>query len=56
MSLLNEIVTPLLHQQHKHELGENWTIDYINKLTNMELLELISNTLDAMQEKEDAQT
>lgn len=54
MPLIDEVLNPLLHQQHKHNLGENWTTDYINKLTNMELLELISATLELMPEKDDA--
>lgn len=53
MTLLELIMKPLLFDQNKHDLGETWAEDYVNKLSNMDLLELLSDSLGEFREEGD---
>jgi len=48
-TLLERVTGWLVHQQHKHGLGESYVRDYVNDWSNYELLEAIS---EALAEKE----
>lgn len=45
-TLLEQVMEFYLHQERKHELGDGWAENEINNMTNMELLEAISEALE----------
>jgi hypothetical protein len=45
MTLLEKITDWMVIQKNKHDLGEDYEIDYINNMTNYELLVEISEAL-----------
>lgn len=47
-SLYDMVLEPYLYRQRKHDLGEHYAEDYINTMSNIELLDLISATLEEM--------
>lgn len=48
MSLVERVTGWLVHQKHKHDLADDYEIDFINNLSNYELLEAISSALEEM--------
>lgn len=48
MSLVERVTGWLVRQKHKHGLADDYEIDFINNLSNYELLEAISSALEEM--------
>ena len=46
LSLFDIIYEPYRKQARKHELGKDYAEDYINRMTNTELLSVISDALE----------
>jgi hypothetical protein len=52
MRTLNEIVMgSLIYTQNKHELGEGWAEERLNKMDRLEYLERISDALEELFER-----
>ncbi len=47
-TLYDTVLAPYLLQQRKHDLGDHYAEDHINRMTNIELLDLISTSLEEM--------
>jgi len=48
MSLYHEVTEWMYQQQYKHDRGEDYVADTVNRMTNLELLDAISDALDAV--------
>ena len=48
MTLYEKVMFYWLHDQRKHDLGENFATKRVNALTNEELLQAISDALEEL--------
>lgn len=46
MTLFERVTGWMAHQRDKHDLGENYVEDKVNAMTNVELLQAISDALE----------
>lgn len=48
MTLFEQVTGWIYHQQNKHQLGEDYTENLINNMSNFELLQAISEALECI--------
>lgn len=51
MTLLEKVLYPYEFQARKHELGEDYAENEVNRMTNVELLRAISEALEELWEQ-----